>query len=65
MLITCPVCVSECYFFAISERRVVFPAPEGPMIASICPGLQYPVTLLRIFLDLTDAEIDFHMICTG
>ena len=27
-------------FFAISDSKVVLPAPEGPIIANISPGLQ-------------------------
>jgi len=32
------------------DKRVVFPAPDGPMIANISPGLQHPETLFKISL---------------
>jgi hypothetical protein len=34
---------------AMTLRRVVFPAPEAPMMAVTCPALKIPETPLRIY----------------
>ncbi len=49
------------FLFDKSDNRVVFPAPDGPMMASISPGWQYPSELLRISLSLTTAETPFQV----
>ena len=36
---------------------VVLPEPEGPMMANISPGLQYPEEGCKMTLSLTDALI--------
>lgn len=45
----------EC-LFEIRESRVVLPAPEGPIIANISPGWQYPEQSLRIGFSFTLAD---------
>jgi hypothetical protein len=38
-----------------NERRLVFPAPEGPIMASISPGRQYPEQFSSTVLSLACA----------
>ena len=53
---TSPVtCNSGPYFFARMERRVVLPAPDGPIIARVVPGKAKPVTPLRMVRSATEA----------
>jgi len=47
--------------FIIQFRKVVLPAPEGPMIAKNSPGRMPPVTLERMTLS---PNLDFATTCT-
>lgn len=54
---TFPVILSwGSFLWQRSERRVVLPAPDAPIIASISPGLTNPVQLEINFLSFTSAQ---------
>jgi hypothetical protein len=44
------------YFLERMERRVVFPEPEGPMMARVVPGVTKPVRFWRMVFWLIEAE---------
>ncbi len=66
LAVTEPSIARDLFFLeANKESRVVFPAPDGPMIASIWPGLQKPDTLSRMALVPTLAVTFFQVRVTS
>ena len=52
---------SELLFPAKMDNNVVFPAPEGPIIANIEPGWQYPLLFERIYFYFMEAPTFYHV----